>query len=443
MGDGAHNTRLQILDDAIKHLQEEVSSHNPASTPSASEISPNPTTSSPFSIPSPQNFIYQDLSSPTRSPNVTQFPPLPPMQQHPLTPFRRDNPLTPFRRDKPAPIGLPKFDGQHDESWVFHANQYFDVYAIPDENRLNLASFYLEEEPEGILAKLQMTSSVRDYLSQQLANRTSHLNPDMMKHCFIFGLHPNIKSEVLSFQPNTLNDAISLGFLHEQKHLCQVKPPTRPNQFSKPLSVSLPAQSTFTPKFTTPLSTGSSSLPATSLSGSSLLFFFATFSPEDEPSEESPPPSPSPTPESDMSFSPTESSLLTISYQALLGGPSTITSVRFICQVKGQTAQVLIDDRSTHSFITSHVAKSLKLPIKSSIKFSVLVGNGHNLPCLGVVRDLSITIQGRTFSTDFFVIDLHGSDLVLRVIWLANLGPIMIDYAQHLFQFDFQGKCVS
>ncbi|KAF3685208.1 hypothetical protein FXO37_00851 [Capsicum annuum] len=321
MGDGAHNTRLQILDDAIKHLQEEVSSHNPASTPPASEISPNPTTSSPFSIPSPQNFIYQDLSSPTQSPNVTQFPPLPPMQQHPLTPFRRDNPLTPFRRDKPAPIGLPKFDGQHDESWVFHANQYFDVYAIPDENRLNLASFYLE--------------------------------------------------------------------------------------------------------------------------GSSLLFFFATFSPEDEPSEESPPPSPSPTPESDMSSSPTESSLLTISYQALLGGPSTITSVRFICQVKGQTAQVLIDDRSTHSFITSHVAKSLKLPIKSSIKFSVLVGNGHNLPCLGVVRDLSITIQGRTFSTDFFVIDLHGSDLVLRVIWLANLGPIMTDYAQYLFQFDFQGKCVS
>ncbi|KAH0689412.1 hypothetical protein KY289_016770 [Solanum tuberosum] len=50
----------------------------------------------------------------------------------------------PFRRDKHAPIYLPTFDGQHAESWVFQANQYFDIYGIPDENRLNLASFYLE-----------------------------------------------------------------------------------------------------------------------------------------------------------------------------------------------------------------------------------------------------------------------------------------------------------
>lgn len=71
------------------------------------------------------------------------------------------------------------------------------------------------------------------------------------------------------------------------------------------------------------------------------------------------------------------------------------------------------------------------------------MGNGHNLPCLGVICDLSITIQGHTFSTDFFFINLHGSDLVLGVIWLATFGPIMTDYAQCLFQFDFQGKCVS
>ncbi|KAF3615047.1 hypothetical protein FXO38_23541 [Capsicum annuum] len=142
-------------------------------------------------------------------------------------------------------------------------------------------------------------------------------------------------------------------------------------------------------------------------------------------------------------FRPTESSLFTISYQALSGRPFTVTSLRFTCQVKGHTAQVLIDDGSTHNFITSRVAKSLKLPIESSAKFSFLVGNGHNLPCLGVIRDLSITIQGHTVSTDFFVIDLHGSDLVLGVIWLATLGPIVTDYAQRLFQFDFQGKCVS
>ncbi|KAH0737522.1 hypothetical protein KY290_036227 [Solanum tuberosum] len=527
MGDGAHNTRLRTLDDAVKQLQEEVATHGKTldsinstlhdlvsqistlSIHPSSEKSPNPSGPGPSSIPPPQNFFYQHLSSPPPNPNFNQFPPPQPTQQHPFTPFRRD---------KPAPIDLPKFDGQHAESWVFQANQYFDVYGIPDENRLNLASFYLEgtardwyqwmhknhqligwdhftnalvvrfgsksmEAPEGILAKLQMTSTVRDYLSQfeQIANRTSDVNPLMMKHCFISGLHPNIKSDVLSFRPTTLNDAISLAFLQEQKHLGQVKPPTRPNQFSKALSVSLPSQSTFSPKITSPLSSASSSLPAASLPGVGRVPFrkltpteiqrkrelnlcfncdekyqkghrcssppqlFLLLS-EDEPPDDSTPASPtSPSPPQDPNISspPTEPSLLTISYQALSGGPSTVTSLRFTCHVKGQTAQVLLDDGSTHNFITSRVAKSLKLPIESSVKFSVLVGNGHSLPCLGVIRDLSITIQGHTFSTDFFVIDLHGSDLVLGVIWLATLGPIMTDYAQRLFQFKFHGKLVS
>ncbi|KAM3249363.1 hypothetical protein P3L10_011132 [Capsicum annuum] len=217
----------------------------------------------------------------------------------------------------------------------------------------------------------------------------------MMKNCFIFGLHPNIKSEAEIHHKRELNLCFNCDEKYHKGHHC-----------------SSPSQ----------------------------LFLFIS---EDEPPEESPPPSPSPTPDNDMSSPPTESSLLTIGYQALSGEPSTVTSLRFTCQVKGHTAQVLIDDGGTHNFSTSHVAKSLKLPIKSSSQFYILVGNGHNLPCLGVVRDLSITIQGHTFSTDFFVIDLHGSDLVLGVICLVTLGPIMIDYAQRLFQFDFQGKCVS
>ncbi|PHU03475.1 hypothetical protein BC332_28726 [Capsicum chinense] len=253
------------------------------------------------------------------------------------------------------------------------------------------------EAPEGLLAKLQMTSSVRDYLSQfeQLANRTSHLNPEMMKHYFIFGLHPNIKSEAEIHRKRELNLCFNCDAKYHKGHRC-----------------SSPSQ----------------------------LFLLIS---EDEPPEESPPPYPSPTPNSDISSSPIEFSLLTISYQASFGGPSTVTSLRFTCQVKGQTTQVLIDDGSTHYFITSRVAKSLKLPIESSVKFSILVVNGHNLPCLGVIHDISITIQGHTFSTNFFFIDLHGSDLVLGLIRLVTLGPIMTDYAQHLFQFDFQGKYVS
>lgn len=51
------------------------------------------------------------------------------------------------------------------------------------------------EAPKGILGKLQMTSTVQDYFSQfeQIAYRTSDVNTLMMKHYFIYELHPNIK----------------------------------------------------------------------------------------------------------------------------------------------------------------------------------------------------------------------------------------------------------
>ncbi|KAL3373330.1 hypothetical protein AABB24_005360 [Solanum stoloniferum] len=228
------------------------------------------------------------------------------------------------------------------------------------------------EAPEGIMAKLQITFSVRDCLSQfeQIANLSSDVNPLMMKHCFISGLHPNIKSYVLYFRSNTLNDAISLAFLQEQKHLAQVKPPTRPNQFSKALFVSFPSQSTFSPKINSPLSSVSSSLPAASLPSVGRVLFrkltptkiqrkrelnlcfncdekyqkghryssppqlFLLLS-EDEPLDESTHASPSPPQDLNISSPPTEPSLLTISYQALSGGSPTITSLLFTCHVKG------------------------------------------------------------------------------------------------------------
>uniref|UniRef100_M1A9G6 Uncharacterized protein n=1 Tax=Solanum tuberosum TaxID=4113 RepID=M1A9G6_SOLTU len=58
----------------------------------------------------------------------------------------------------------------------------------------------------------------------------------------------------------------------------------------------------------------------------------------------------------------------------------------------------------------------------------------------GVVRGVALTIQGFSFVTDFFIIDLHGSDLVLGVTWLATLGPCLTDYVNRTFEFTLDGK---
>ncbi|KAK6789500.1 hypothetical protein RDI58_013300 [Solanum bulbocastanum] len=154
--------------------------------------SPVSSVPSPPTMPPPQTFYHQHTSS-IQNPIFSPFPPQPQFPQQTQFPLQTQfllhppsNPYATFRCDKPAPIKLPKFDGAHAESWVFQANQYFDVYGVSDEQRLTLAAFYLEalvtrfgaktlEAPEGVLAKLQMTSSVREYLSQfeKTTNRTS------------------------------------------------------------------------------------------------------------------------------------------------------------------------------------------------------------------------------------------------------------------------------
>lgn len=151
---------------------------------------------------------------------------------------------------------------------------------------------------------------------------------------------------------------------------------------------------------------------------------------EDFPSDFSPPPSNSPPP-----YTTTENpSLLSISWHTLFGGPHP-TTIRVATYIKGLSVQILLDEGSTHNFIQPHAAKALKLLIELSSGFSVMVENGKERWCLVVVLGVALTIMGFSFATDFFIIDMHGSDLVLRVAWLATLLPCLTDYVNRNFEF--------
>lgn len=69
-----------------------------------------------------------------------------------------------------------------------------------------------------------------------------------------------------------------------------------------------------------------------------------------------------------------------------------------------------------------------------------MVGNRQYLHYLGVIHGTFIAIQGFSFSTTIFVVDFHGSDLVLGVAWLATLGISVSDYVKHMFEFLFHGN---
>ncbi|PNX64086.1 hypothetical protein L195_g053836, partial [Trifolium pratense] len=43
-------------------------------------------------------------------------------------------------------LEIPRFDGSDALGWIFKINQFFEFHRTPEEQRLNIASFYMEGE---------------------------------------------------------------------------------------------------------------------------------------------------------------------------------------------------------------------------------------------------------------------------------------------------------
>jgi hypothetical protein len=43
-------------------------------------------------------------------------------------------------------LDIPRFDGTDPMGWIFKINQFFDYHLTPDEQRLRIASFYMDED---------------------------------------------------------------------------------------------------------------------------------------------------------------------------------------------------------------------------------------------------------------------------------------------------------
>ncbi|XP_016681206.1 uncharacterized protein [Gossypium hirsutum] len=69
------------------------------------------------------------------------------------------------------------------------------------------------------------------------------------------------------------------------------------------------------------------------------------------------------------------------------------------------------------------------------LRFMVLVGSGESIHSEGRVKNVNLHIQCTNIVANFYVLPLHGSDVLLGVAWLATLSPVITDYASSTFQF--------
>lgn len=79
----------------------------------------------------------------------------------------------------------------------------------------------------------------------------------------------------------------------------------------------------------------------------------------------------------------------------------------------------MIDNGASHCFISEKVAHQLNLPMDTSCRFSVALGNGQQVSAKGLCRQVPLYLHSHTFVVDCFVFPLGGVDLILGVSWVA------------------------
>jgi hypothetical protein len=102
----------------------------------------------------------------------------------------------------------------------------------------------------------------------------------------------------------------------------------------------------------------------------------------------------------------------------------------------------LLDTGSTHNFISEAAALSSGLPIQPRPRLTATVANGEKVSCPGVLRQAPVTIDGREFRVDLFVMPLARFDVLLGTVWMATLGPIIWDFTTRTMTFQQRGRVV-
>ncbi|MCI00025.1 hypothetical protein A2U01_0021039 [Trifolium medium] len=131
-----------------------------------------------------------------------------------------ESPLPPPHKTPHLKLDLPRFQGTDPLGWIFKISQFFTYHNTPEEERITVASFYLDG------------AALACYLSdfEALANRIVGLSPSDLLSCFVSGLKSETRREVLAQQPRDLSQAAGLARLHEEKindllRLSRPKPP--------------------------------------------------------------------------------------------------------------------------------------------------------------------------------------------------------------------------
>jgi hypothetical protein len=131
--------------------------------------------------------------------------------------------------------------------------------------------------------------------------------------------------------------------------------------------------------------------------------------------------------------------LMNISSAAYNGCPSD-SAISLILQINKAQAIALADTGSTNTFMDLAFAQAHNIPLTKVKQRTVKVAGGGTLSSTAIAYNCSFCIQGHKFTTNFRILELQGSDIILGVNWFKEHNPVTFDFIGRQLSIGVHGK---
>jgi hypothetical protein len=105
-----------------------------------------------------------------------------------------------------------------------------------------------------------------------------------------------------------------------------------------------------------------------------------------------------------------------------MNGNSEMGIIRFTGTIDNIEVQVFADGGSSDTYLQPRIAQFLKVPIEPTPKFQVLVGNGQCLSVEGMVRQLTVQVQGHKLVVPAYILPVARSGFDFGIIIVSHSG---------------------
>lgn len=126
-----------------------------------------------------------------------------------------------------------------------------------------------------------------------------------------------------------------------------------------------------------------------------------------------------------------------------LSSADTDNCIKLQSMVHNKVMLILLDSRSSHSFVSSHFVSLANLPTVPIAPQRVKLANGQWLTATAKVQNLQWYIQGHTLSSDMISLEMGPYDAILGYDWLKRNSPMKCDWNLKTIEFSWQGQPVK